>query len=257
MSRMPRRAFTLVELLVVISIIALLIAILLPALTQARESARTALCLSIQRQTHLAASLYGADNDQEIPYAHYRNSGAFEPSDRNYPFGINPNNLHTIGDWDTMYRGRLAEYMNKRLDLPDNILTFGVTVPRRIVSCPSIQDSENAEYWPSIGINNYMATDHNSGWYHVHRSFDFIKRPSLLRMIGDRAYHPDDQTSNWWLAFGGFNQFTANSGLFYRVPRHNNKINVIYADGHGDAEDHGSMNSGPSTGGRSNAWIER
>ncbi|MFW6060904.1 MAG: type II secretion system protein, partial [Phycisphaeraceae bacterium] len=50
-NRQPtRRAFTLVELLVVISIISLLIAILLPALQAARSAARTVQCKSNLRQ---------------------------------------------------------------------------------------------------------------------------------------------------------------------------------------------------------------
>ena len=60
-------AFTLVELLVVIGIIALLIAILLPLLAKAREQARRTACLSNLRQVHQAFMLYALDSRDQVP----------------------------------------------------------------------------------------------------------------------------------------------------------------------------------------------
>lgn len=66
----PRTAaFTLVELLVVISIIVLLIGILLPSLGKSKEHARQAKCLSNNRQQAVAFIAWGDDNKSILPTA--------------------------------------------------------------------------------------------------------------------------------------------------------------------------------------------
>jgi prepilin-type processing-associated H-X9-DG protein/prepilin-type N-terminal cleavage/methylation domain-containing protein len=67
----PSRAFTLVELLVVMGIIALLIAIQLPALSGARQAANASLCASNIRQLYLASLNYAQESGGCWPPAHY------------------------------------------------------------------------------------------------------------------------------------------------------------------------------------------
>lgn len=63
-----RRAFTLVELLVVIGIIALLISILIPSLSRAKEQANRVKCLSNLRQLGMAFVMYANENKGWFPY---------------------------------------------------------------------------------------------------------------------------------------------------------------------------------------------
>jgi len=78
-SRRPVRAFTLVELLVVIGIIAVLIAILLPALQQARRQAAQVQCSSNMRQIALAIIMYANAHKNQLPPAEIRAGNAAYP----------------------------------------------------------------------------------------------------------------------------------------------------------------------------------
>src|SRR5207247_5149742 len=66
-----RPGFTLIELLVVIAIIAILAAILFPVFAQAREKARTTMCLSHMNQVGKGIIMYAQDWDEKMPYNYH------------------------------------------------------------------------------------------------------------------------------------------------------------------------------------------
>lgn len=81
--------FTLVELLVVISIIAVLLSILTPTLSATRESARRVICLNNLRSLGIAVQMYRDDHDGSLPYANYQYSlslGWTDPLDALGPY---------------------------------------------------------------------------------------------------------------------------------------------------------------------------
>ena len=80
MTNRPCRAFTLVELLVVMAVIALLLGMMLPALESARNAAYASQCASNVRQVGTATELYTHDFNSYFPakylgWSHNTNSG--------------------------------------------------------------------------------------------------------------------------------------------------------------------------------------
>jgi prepilin-type N-terminal cleavage/methylation domain-containing protein/prepilin-type processing-associated H-X9-DG protein len=78
LSRKIAAGFTLVELLVVITIVGLLIATLLPALSKSRELAARLICLSNNRQIGVLTGTYQSDNKLVFP-EYWRARDAFLP----------------------------------------------------------------------------------------------------------------------------------------------------------------------------------
>ena len=98
------KAFTLVELLVVIGIIALLISILLPTLSRANEAARRTQCLSNIRELGNALRIYASENKDECPIGGI----AANPGDVTHDPGENPDMQYSF-TYTVYWRGSSGE----------------------------------------------------------------------------------------------------------------------------------------------------
>ena len=100
-SRAGRSGFTLVELLVVISIIALLISILLPSLKKARDSAKAVKCAANQKAVGTAVSTYLAEYNGVFPPSYVYPSDAVGSwsADPDDPDGQSTNKVYGYMHW--------------------------------------------------------------------------------------------------------------------------------------------------------------
>src|SRR5437868_5953002 len=132
--RMLRFAFTLIELLIVIGIIAVLIAILLPALSSARASAKTVTCLSNLRQLATAANVYTTNN-----------AGLYPPA---YWFESKPPLVYSYA-WDFT---SIRDTTTKTTTIKPGLLWQGET-NTQIQQCPSFDGRSNSPGDPYTGYN--------------------------------------------------------------------------------------------------------
>lgn len=215
---MKRRAFTLVELLVVIGIVALLIALLLPALSTARENAKSLACLSNLRQLATAAQLYCDRYHGSYPIAYY--DEVTPPIQTSYAWDFN-----SIRDLNT-----------GALTVEPGLLWLGDT-SAKVQQCPSFDGSSNTSGDPYSGYN------YNTS-YIGHGQYETIVEPAKAGQV-----HYSSRC-----ALFGDGQYYAGANKFMRAPfpnpgdqgftgrsagtqgfRHRHRTNVVFCDGHAES----------------------
>jgi prepilin-type N-terminal cleavage/methylation domain-containing protein len=117
----PRPAFTLLEVLIVVGLIALLAAILAPSLQAVRHQGRLTLCLSNLREQGVTVHAYASDNDGRLPPRHYSRVGS------------------AAGE-SLLINAFLARYLHQ--PFPDLGQEF--PVPTGIWRCPNVSGAEEA-----------------------------------------------------------------------------------------------------------------
>lgn len=201
--------FTLVELLVVISIIALLIALLLPALSAAREAGIRVNCLAHLRQVGMAFHSYADDyNDYFLHQQDRRGDWSAQ------------------GDGSYWWYEKIAARMTNRDVEEIDAMSREEVLNNFVVVCPAPQQTTPRG---SFGINGnaHNETGPSSFWYDrglPNSRRDHFPHPSETFMVGDseNPHHrmPGTQGSEVFFA-----------DLFQAALRHNRTVNFVFIDG--------------------------
>ena len=117
-----KRGFTLVELLVVVTIIAILVALLLPAVNKPKSIGQRVACISNQRRLQAAHTLFGNDHDNRILY-----SSAWK-QERSAPYAWMSGSLN------------LSKYLNQSKHLKGTPLYPYVGESVGVFKCPADKD---------------------------------------------------------------------------------------------------------------------
>jgi prepilin-type processing-associated H-X9-DG protein/prepilin-type N-terminal cleavage/methylation domain-containing protein len=204
----PKRAFTLIELLMVISIIAILAALLLPALNSSKQKARQIQCVGNLRQLGIGLQSFVAEN-------------------HGYPSGIAGTNTENAGTWMLqLQRGGFDPTWPKT-----NFLSEGVW------RCPSAKLPPDGGILVSYGYNVYGSRTGGSPTNALGLMGHFSTFSDLFKPIHEsEVVAPSDMIAIGDSFTGGV--FFLRQELSYldqhgrASSRHQGKANVVFCDGH-------------------------
>lgn len=232
MLRVRKIGFTLVELLVVVTIISILMALLLPSLRNSIEQARMVACMARQKQLYLAEMSYSNDNNDAITLFYskgYVLRTSWLSLFPNY-LGIQP--AATL-DGYVLRKGALSwENGVPVARYPGNEIVVCPSDPRTRVSHGYSSSSSLVSTYgqnPWLGWNNATVTSFEIGGYahdHITR-FGKIEKPVSILFWGENIgyAYPGSLGSDYNHVSSGT---PTKLGLF-----HFGGENVVFADGHG------------------------
>lgn len=200
-----RSAFTLIEVLVVVAIIALLLAILLPSLTRARQVARVTVCKTNLNTMYKGHVFYGADNHQCFPDPDWWLWDGAGGEMRNWF----PNLYSSTGGVRPTDSSRWVRYGHifKYVKTPDAY--FCPEDDRRrsnAAGCISIGSGQTVGVFRgSKAIHSYVRLIHPHQFYaaHIGPAADKIDNGSLPALYRSYFIDPDKLPKSWTYTGGG------------------------------------------------------
>ena len=204
-SSAPRRAFTLIEILVVIAIIGILSAILFPVFGRARENGRKTACLSNMKQLGIAFQQYQQDSRGKYPLA--ANFQAWAPGYGHWVTG-------TAGDDQSLAapeaaNGDFPYNTGKQADVTQGAL-FPYVKSTAVYICPSNRDGKDKRltYSMNCAVSGLSSSR--------------ITSPGDIVLLVDEQYATDGY-------FWANNDVKSTDKL---TQQHNGGGNLLFADGH-------------------------